>query len=105
MILSAGSIQTPQILELSGEFSFCKTIKHNSTHQGIGQKKILDKYGIPTVVELPGVGENFRGCSFLTAPSLNHLQLKQRLASVSTVLTCILLYITRAGSISRCYVV
>ncbi|KAF7761459.1 CAZyme family AA3 [Agaricus bisporus var. burnettii] len=44
VILSAGSIQTPQILELSG----------------IGQKKILDKYGIPTVVELPGVGENYQ---------------------------------------------
>ncbi|KAF7761849.1 CAZyme family AA3 [Agaricus bisporus var. burnettii] len=36
VILSAGSIQTPQILELSG----------------IGQKKISDKYGIPIVVEL-----------------------------------------------------
>ncbi|XP_006463860.1 hypothetical protein AGABI2DRAFT_120653 [Agaricus bisporus var. bisporus H97] len=66
VILSAGSIQTPQILELSG----------------IGQKKILDKYGIPIVVELPGVGENYRGCSSLTAPSLNHLQLKQRFASL-----------------------
>ncbi|EKM75819.1 hypothetical protein AGABI1DRAFT_131892 [Agaricus bisporus var. burnettii JB137-S8] len=72
VILSAGSIQTPQILELSGEFP-CVCI---------GQKKILDKYGIPTVVELPGVGENYRGCSSLTAPSLNHLQLKQRFASL-----------------------
>ncbi|CAO1637997.1 unnamed protein product [Sympodiomycopsis kandeliae] len=44
IILSAGAIVSPQILELSG----------------IGNKSILDRYGIPTVVDLPGVGENLQ---------------------------------------------
>jgi choline dehydrogenase-like flavoprotein len=42
IILSAGAIQSPQILELSG----------------IGQKALLKKHGIPLVLEVPGVGEN-----------------------------------------------
>jgi choline dehydrogenase-like flavoprotein len=44
VILSAGSFQTPQILELSG----------------IGDEKILQSHGIPVVVHLPGVGRNYR---------------------------------------------
>lgn len=43
-ILSAGTVHNPQILQLSG----------------IGPKKLLDKYEIPVVVDLPGVGENFQ---------------------------------------------
>lgn len=39
-----GSLQTPQILELSG----------------IGNQSILSKFGIKTEVDLPGVGENLR---------------------------------------------
>ncbi|KAG6812981.1 hypothetical protein H0H92_014912 [Tricholoma furcatifolium] len=42
VILSAGTIQTPQVLELSG----------------IGNKTILEALSIPVVVDLPGVGEN-----------------------------------------------
>ncbi|ETW76893.1 GMC oxidoreductase 10 [Heterobasidion irregulare TC 32-1] len=42
VILSAGSIKTPHLLELSG----------------IGDEKILDKVGIPVKIDLPGVGEN-----------------------------------------------
>ncbi len=42
IILSAGAIQSPQILELSG----------------IGRHQILDAYGIPTRHSLSGVGEN-----------------------------------------------
>lgn len=45
VILSAGSIQTPQLLELSG----------------IGQTAILSKFGIKTKINLPGVGENLQG--------------------------------------------
>ncbi|TVY56724.1 Glucose oxidase [Lachnellula cervina] len=42
VILSAGSLRSPAILELSG----------------IGNPNILDKFGIPSKIVLPGVGEN-----------------------------------------------
>ncbi|KAI0030850.1 alcohol oxidase [Vararia minispora EC-137] len=53
VVLSAGALKSPQILELSG----------------IGRKEVLDKAGIPIVIDLPGVGENlqehiFTGVSF-----------------------------------------
>ncbi|KAJ7448597.1 alcohol oxidase [Mycena galericulata] len=48
IILSAGTIQTPQILELSG----------------IGDSKLLRDQGIRTVVDLPGVGENLQNHVF-----------------------------------------
>ncbi|KAI0332148.1 GMC oxidoreductase [Cubamyces sp. BRFM 1775] len=44
VILAAGAFQTPQILELSG----------------IGNKDILSKLGINTLVDLPSVGENLQ---------------------------------------------
>jgi choline dehydrogenase-like flavoprotein len=44
VILCAGAIQSPQILELSG----------------IGQKNLLEKHGIPVVLDSPGVGENLQ---------------------------------------------
>ncbi|TGO50535.1 hypothetical protein BCON_0181g00020 [Botryotinia convoluta] len=44
VILAAGSIHTPQILELSG----------------IGQSYILEQLGLPVHIDLPGVGENFQ---------------------------------------------
>ncbi|KAI0709496.1 alcohol oxidase [Earliella scabrosa] len=49
VILAAGSIQTPQLLELSG----------------IGDKKILSSVGIKTLVDLPGVGENLQDHTLL----------------------------------------
>lgn len=42
VILSAGFVHTPAILE----------------HSGIGSKEVLGKYGIETKMDLPGVGEN-----------------------------------------------
>lgn len=45
VILSAGSLQSPGILELSG----------------IGNKTVLDTVGIKQVIDLPGVGENLQG--------------------------------------------
>jgi len=44
VILAAGSFQTPQILELSG----------------VGNPDVLGKYGIETLIDLPGVGENLQ---------------------------------------------
>ena len=44
VILCAGAVQSPQILELSG----------------VGQADLLKDYGIELVHELPGVGENYR---------------------------------------------
>ncbi|KAF9460009.1 alcohol oxidase [Collybia nuda] len=44
IVLSAGSFQTPQLLELSG----------------IGNPNILNKHGITPVINLPGVGENMQ---------------------------------------------
>ena len=44
VILSAGPLKSPQILEVSG----------------IGRADILQKYGIPVIHHLPGVGENLR---------------------------------------------
>lgn len=43
VILTAGVVRTPQILELSG----------------IGNKDILSPLGIDVLVDLPGVGENY----------------------------------------------
>ncbi|KZS98842.1 GMC oxidoreductase [Sistotremastrum niveocremeum HHB9708] len=44
VILSAGSLKSPQILELSG----------------IGRRDVLEPLGIPVAVDLPGVGENLQ---------------------------------------------
>lgn len=44
VIMAAGSLHTPQILELSG----------------IGQSSVLNQYGISTILELPGVGNNLQ---------------------------------------------
>ncbi|TFY67647.1 hypothetical protein EVJ58_g1480 [Rhodofomes roseus] len=47
--LTAGSLKSPQILELSG----------------IGRKDVLEKIGVPLKVELPGVGENAQEHMFI----------------------------------------
>ena len=50
VLLSAGAIQSPQLLQLSG----------------IGPRALLEKHGIPVVVDAPDVGENLQ----------DHLQLR-----------------------------
>lgn len=44
VVIAAGTIHTPQILQASG----------------VGPKPLLDAAGIPVVVDLPGVGQNFQ---------------------------------------------
>ncbi|KAH6612784.1 GMC oxidoreductase-like protein [Chaetomium sp. MPI-SDFR-AT-0129] len=55
VILAAGSIHTPQILQASG----------------IGPEKLLRDAGIAPVVDAPGVGSNFQDQPFTVAPSFN----------------------------------
>jgi choline dehydrogenase-like flavoprotein len=57
VILAAGAIHTPQILQLSG----------------VGPAALLQQAGIPVVADLPGVGANFQGTvslspSFVSLP-------------------------------------
>ncbi|KAI0052472.1 GMC oxidoreductase [Auriscalpium vulgare] len=66
VIVAAGTLKTPQLLELSG----------------VGDSKLLKKVGIDTVIDLPGVGENFLDqtytlTDFVVKPgviSLDHLR-------------------------------
>jgi choline dehydrogenase len=50
VVLAAGAVQTPQLLQLSG----------------VGPAELLRRFGIPVVADLPGVGENLQ----------DHLQLR-----------------------------
>ncbi|KXH32733.1 hypothetical protein CSIM01_04226 [Colletotrichum simmondsii] len=52
VLLAAGALHTPQILQLSG----------------IGSKEFLKTFGIDTVADLPGVGENFMDQGELKVP-------------------------------------
>jgi alcohol oxidase len=45
VVVSAGALGTPQILERSG----------------VGNPEILDRAGVKCVVDLKGVGENYQG--------------------------------------------
>jgi choline dehydrogenase-like flavoprotein len=50
VILSAGTVHTPQILQLSG----------------IGPKDLLEKAKIDVLVDIPGVGQNFQDHAYLS---------------------------------------
>lgn len=52
VILSAGALSTPQILERSG----------------VGNPKILSRAGVPLIASVPGVGENYLVSSIPEAP-------------------------------------
>ena len=66
VLLSAGSLQSPQLLQLSG----------------IGPRALLDRFGIPVVQELPGVGENLQ----------DHLQIRLGYECTRPITTNCLLY-------------
>lgn len=53
VILAAGALQSPKILQLSG----------------IGPSELLQKHTIDTVVNLPGVGQNLQGTRYLLRSS------------------------------------
>ncbi|WYZ37881.1 hypothetical protein EsH8_II_001387 [Colletotrichum jinshuiense] len=50
VILAAGTVHTPQLLQLSG----------------IGPKPLLDAAGIPVLLDTPGVGQNFQDHAYLS---------------------------------------
>lgn len=54
VVLAAGTIHSPQILQLSG----------------VGPKSLLEEAGIETKVDLPGVGSNFQDHSYI--PSISY---------------------------------
>lgn len=51
VILAAGGVHSPQVLQVSG----------------IGPKKVLSSAGIDTIVDLPGVGQNFQDHGMISA--------------------------------------
>lgn len=52
VILAAGGLNTPKILQLSG----------------VGPRELLNEFGIPVVADLPGVGQNLQDQPTLTVP-------------------------------------
>lgn len=63
VILTAGALGTPPILERSG----------------VGSRDILDKAGVSVVVELPGVGKTYDDHQLLVAPYHSNLESRQTL--------------------------
>jgi alcohol oxidase len=74
VVLTAGTLSTPQILERSG----------------IGGKEVLNKFGIKQLVDLPGVGENYQGFVVLAAGFMQAVLTVETRSSarVSAVLRC-----------------
>lgn len=73
VILSAGSLQSPGLLE----------------HSGIGQKEVLDAAGIKQIIDLPGVGEHLQDHTAVSVfyqlkPEYNSMDILQHNTSYAT---------------------
>src|ERR1700722_8573009 len=62
VIVSGGTFNTPQILELSGAYTSQRPIcgTDGIGHLGIGNKTIVSRAGVTSLVDLSGVGENLQ---------------------------------------------
>jgi choline dehydrogenase-like flavoprotein len=71
VILGAGAVQTPQLLELSGTCPKNGCLSFASFPElGIGDKRILSGLGIETLVDLPGVGTNLQVFDIFLTPGV-----------------------------------
>jgi choline dehydrogenase len=86
IVLSAGSVQSPQLLELSG----------------IGQPEILKQYGIEVAHELPGVGENLQDhyISRLVWRIKNAKSLNQKTKGVPAVIEGLKYFLLNKGALT-----
>jgi len=66
IVVSAGALGTPQVLERSG----------------VGNQILLKKLGIPVVVDLPGVGENYQDHNLMFYPYKTSLDPSETLDGV-----------------------
>ena len=65
MLLAAGAVHTPQILQLSG----------------IGPKQALQEQGIPVVADVAGVGENLQVGALAHLPATNSRRVQSNFAA------------------------
>lgn len=86
VILSAGAVQSPQLLELSG----------------VGQSELLRSHGIDVVHELPGVGENLQDhyMARLTFRVKNARTLNERVRGISLLGEIVKYAISGTGALS-----
>ena len=82
VILSCGSIGSPQLLECSG----------------IGQRKVLEPLGIPIVHELPGVGENLQ--DHLALPVFHESKISTLSAADETLKNIFNYFVHGSGSLT-----
>lgn len=66
VLLAAGAIHTPQLLQLSG----------------IGPRSLLEAGGIDVLVDLPGVGQNFQDHSSLSTMNITRKLLKESMGTM-----------------------
>ena len=87
VILCAGAVQSPQLLELSG----------------VGQSELLKQYGIELIHELPGVGENYRDhyAGYVEWRVKNSSTLNQESRGLSLVREAVKWGLTRKGLFTR----